>query len=311
MTTKHAFGACLAALTLLIGGCASSADLVTSSPTDESSDGDEEEPDDVLSVPAELPTTAQAYERKPAARLLRKAKRSLVLSGSGRFDHITSAGNAEGTIRATIIRSHGVYDLHRVRSRTRLVLVDDSGAAALTIRAITRARRAFLRLSEWPCWLLMTPDDYGKAAGVDVAAGAVQFPAEVQGLLTARAVTRQPGEPGVVVATMPMRFVAPLVSPNLGEKLYRQRSGIRVPVVIIMRSKQIVGWELHGVDVLAALEKSPIRLGKRMRTALPYVKASVRLRDHGSRVRVPLPPKRLWVRGPAVDSPSCEGRDAV
>jgi hypothetical protein len=286
---------CIAALTVLISGCASSEKLVVSPPAStppstNTEPGDPPPDEPPFEIPVELPTAATSHERKAAARLLRYAKRKLLRSGTGHLSRVVSVGDPDLSLSTRIVRSRGVYDLDRLRSRTTSVLFGDDGEKELRIRLITRGRRSMLRLSEWSCWSVAGPK------GTD--ASKVLFPYEVLGPLKARPVSGNDLDSGLVIATVPMKVAAFLTGPGVNESLHGRVAGLRVPTEIRIRSVRFVEWSLHGIDIKAALDESSIRVGRRIKRALPYLDVRMRLRAPGSRVRVPLPPKDERTRAP-------------
>jgi hypothetical protein len=93
MTPTRSILGCLAALTVLTSGCASSEKLVaspaSSSPSTATDSTDAEVDRSPFEKPVELPTdSTTSRERKAAARLLRQAKRTLLRTGTG---HLTRA----------------------------------------------------------------------------------------------------------------------------------------------------------------------------------------------------------------------------
>lgn len=307
MTRARLILPCLVALTMALSGCGSTADLVQPA---ESEDGDRESDTDSLgtvtetpSVPMTLDTDGPSYLRLEARQRLRAAKRSLVRDGTGEFVRVSTIADAEHRTMQNIARMKGAYDLRRLQSRNTLTLYDGTGES-VRLRVLTRGRRIFVGSAESPCWLVMTPRDIERGTGVHVPNGWVGFPSAVQTLLAARPETTYQGT-DKIVATVPLAIVAGLGGSKVNAKLLGKGRGVRVPVLIQLRSKRFVGWTLHGVDLLAALEDSPIRIGRRMREALPYLDVSVTLDDPGTRVRVRLPPERLRVRPRDVSPGRC------
>lgn len=308
---------CLVALTMLaISGCSSSADLVLPTETRTTdSDADLDAPDinaSPAAVPMELDTDGPAYLHRDAKQRLRVAKRSLVRAGTGRFVRTTMAGDADHRVWKKVIQMKGSYDLPRLRSRNTLRLFDETGDS-VTFRVRTQRRRTFIRASEWRCWLTMTSADFERGSGVRVPPGSTHFPMEVLGLIAARPATLY-HETNMVVATVPLAVASSLAGPVVDRKLRGRRAvvraGVRVPVLIRVRSNRFVSWSLHGVDLLAALEDSSIRLGRQLRKGLPYLDIRIRLRAPGLRVRVPIPPASERVRPDEFDAESC-GAPAV
>jgi hypothetical protein len=287
---------CLAALTVLISGCASSEKLVapptSSSPSTATDSTDAEVERSPFKPPVELPTDATTpHERKAAARLLRQAKRTLLRTGTGHLSRAVRVGDPDDSTSMRIMRSRGVYDLHRVRARTRTVVYGYLGEDDFKARLITRGRRSLVRLSEWSCWAMMQSAKKAKE-------GTAVFPFEVIGPLRARPVFANEADPGLIVATIPMSIAVFLAGPGFEASLGGQVGGLRVPAEIRIRSKRFVEWSVHGVDIQAALESASIRVGRKYRKSLPYVDVSMRLRDPGSLVRVPLPPKNQQAEAP-------------
>jgi hypothetical protein len=289
---------CLAALTVLISGCASSEKLVSpsasASPSTDTDSTDAEVDRSPFETPVELPTkSTTSRERKAAGRLLQQAKRTLLRTGTGHLTRAVRVGDPDDSKSMRVMRSRGVYDLHRVRARTRTVVYGYLGEDDFKARLITRGRHSLVRLSEWSCWAMMRTTKKTRN-GTPTAV----FPFEVIGPLRARPVYASEADPGVVVATVPMAIAVFLAGPGFEASLGGRVGGLRVPTEIRIRSKRFVEWSVHGVDIQAALESASIRVGRKYRKSLPYVDISMRLRDPGSKVRVPLPPENQQADAP-------------
>jgi hypothetical protein len=298
MTPTRSILGCLAALTVLTSGCASSEKLVaspaSSSPSTATDSTDAEVDRSPFEKPVELPTdSTTSRERKAAARLLRQAKRTLLRTGTGHLTRAVRIGDPDDSTSMRVMRSRGVYDLHRLRARTRTVVFGNLGEDDFKARLITRGRRSLVRLSEWSCWAMMRSSKKSR----DGAPTAV-FPFEVIGPLRARPVLANEADPGLIVATVPMAIAVFLAGPGFEASLGGRVGGLRVPTEIRIRSKRLVEWSVHGIDIQAALESASIRVGRKYRKSLPYVDISMRLQEPGSRVRVPLPPKNKQAEAP-------------
>lgn len=204
------------------------------------------------------------------------------------------------------------YDIESRRSRGTAIITDPTSKQrpSIPFEFASEDRQRLVRVSGWPCWVALRPDDVNGLAVLNPTPGTVTLPGEIAGLLLAGPTTvASDGSSDVIDALVPLRIAVGLVGGNTAyHHLTGRMAYLPIPAKIHLDAGRFVSWSVQGDDVVYGINAigTPVEYD----SDLGRSKVIVTLRDVGSVGPIELPPRSDWVRLPPraedLDATGCE-----